>query len=73
MIVEATTTGLLDLALMDFSSFTGGWFYSDFLPMPVPQLFGTTVQIVPLPAAVWFLLTGVAIIAGLRRRASQQR
>lgn len=71
--IEAMTTGLLELVLMDFSVSTGGWFGTGFVSMPAPQLIGTNVQIVPLPATLWLMLASVSIIAGLRRRTNQRQ
>lgn len=57
---------VLDLA--DFSAFTGGWFGAGFVEIAAPELNGTSIQIVPLPAAVWFMIGGLGALAGLRRK-----
>ena len=68
--IAAVTAGLLELVLMDYTSFTGGWFDADFSSMPTPQLIGTSVQIVPLPASLWFMLASISALTGLRRRSN---
>ncbi|NND59181.1 MAG: VPLPA-CTERM sorting domain-containing protein [Gammaproteobacteria bacterium] len=58
------------LTMADFTPFTGGWFNNGLSePITSPDLIGTTIEIqpIPLPAAVWLMVGGLAALARFRR------
>ncbi|MDH3589262.1 MAG: VPLPA-CTERM sorting domain-containing protein [Gammaproteobacteria bacterium] len=46
----------------------GGWLDPFFSPLPTPGFNEFKVNIVPLPAAVWFMIGGLASLMGFRRK-----
>lgn len=73
---EATSVGIANLALAETDNiFWGGGFYGteNFLPIYV-DFQGASIEVtpVPLPAAFWFLLSGLAIFCpGMMKRNSR--
>lgn len=67
------TGASIDLALQDFSSFTGGWFGSGFSDLGGPPDFNglsivVDTAVVPLPAAAWLMIGGLGALFGFRRK-----
>lgn len=68
--LAATTVGLGEVKLA-INSFYGGFFDTNAQPLTV-QLAGAEVNVVPLPAGAWLLLTAVGGLAGRQLRRSRQ-
>jgi hypothetical protein len=63
----ATSTGAIDVKLLEFSTgFAGNDYALDDISLTFEET--TTIQPVPLPAAGWLLIGGVAGLFGLRSR-----
>ncbi len=63
------------LAVFDMTSniqLTGGWFGSGFAAIDAPVYEGAVVDVqtavIPLPAAVWFMMGGLGVLARFRRK-----
>jgi len=67
-IAEALAT----FSMADNPNLTGGWFGSGFAPIDIPSFGGFTMDVnsavVPLPAAVWFMIGGLGTLLGFRRK-----
>ncbi|MDH3769050.1 MAG: VPLPA-CTERM sorting domain-containing protein [Gammaproteobacteria bacterium] len=64
---EGTSTFI---GMSDFSSFAGGWFAFDLSDGSTPDLIGKSVTLnaIPLPAAAWLMIGGLATLMGFRRK-----
>ena len=65
----AASEALASFSMQDASDdFSGGWWGAGFSPIDVPS-FGTfSMEIVPLPAAVWFMIGGLGTLLGFCRK-----
>ncbi|MDH3588132.1 MAG: VPLPA-CTERM sorting domain-containing protein [Gammaproteobacteria bacterium] len=65
----ATAPGLAVFDMVTNGALTGGWFGAGFTPIDDPTFGLHTMGInIPLPAAVWFMIAGLASLAGFRRK-----
>ncbi len=63
----ALAPGPATIDIVDFSNFTGGWFGAGFVSIPTPELIGLGI---PLPGALWLLMSGLVALGGIRGRTS---
>ncbi len=56
--------------MSDNPALTGGWFGTGFTPIDNPDFgtFSMEINVVPLPAAVWFMIGGLGTLLGFRRK-----
>ena len=70
--IGAASEAMAAFSMIDNPVLTGGWFGSGFSPIDTPA-FGSfemnvDTGIVPLPAAVWFMVGGLGTLLGFRRK-----
>lgn len=69
--VGSATEALASFSMTNADDLTGGWFGANYVDIPTPD-FGTFEMqidqvVVPLPAAVWFMIGGLTTLLGFRR------